>query len=146
MTFTAHQPFHADLLEGIYLAAEPAGYDVALSALTPSRHERRAVESLLDYRCEALILLGPQSVHLAGNGSPAARGLAAPTRPPARRDMSSAWRRTGDLVTAGPIRRASQCQIARRKSRLARTSSIGPSPAGGSSCRMVSCSMTYQPA
>src|SRR5690242_6432183 len=59
--FGAHHPFHADLLEGIYLAAEPAGYDVALSAVTPSREEHRAVESLLDYRCEALILLGPQA-------------------------------------------------------------------------------------
>jgi DNA-binding LacI/PurR family transcriptional regulator len=59
--FDARQSFHADLLEGIYLAAEPAGYDVALSAVTPSRNERRAVESLLDYRCEALILLGPQA-------------------------------------------------------------------------------------
>ncbi len=61
VSFGAHHPFHADLLEGIYLAAEPAGYDVALSALTPSRDEHRAVESLLDYRCEALILLGPQT-------------------------------------------------------------------------------------
>src|SRR5689334_20482446 len=61
VSFGAHHPFHADLLEGIYLAAEPAGYDVALSALTPSRDEHRAVESLLDYRCEALILLGPET-------------------------------------------------------------------------------------
>jgi DNA-binding LacI/PurR family transcriptional regulator len=61
VSFGAHHAFHADLLEGIYLAAEPAGYEVALSALTPSRDEHRAVESLLDYRCEALILLGPQA-------------------------------------------------------------------------------------
>jgi DNA-binding LacI/PurR family transcriptional regulator len=61
VSFGAHHPFHADLLEGIYLAAEPAGYDIALSALTPSRDEHRAIESLLDYRCEALILLGPES-------------------------------------------------------------------------------------
>src|SRR6185437_869488 len=64
VSFGAHYPFHADLLEGVYLAAEPAGYDVALSARTPSRDERRAVESLLDYRCEALILLGPQTSEL----------------------------------------------------------------------------------
>jgi len=61
VSFGAHYPFHADLLEGVYLAAEPAGYDVALSARTPSRDEHRAVESLLDYSCEALILLGPQA-------------------------------------------------------------------------------------
>jgi DNA-binding LacI/PurR family transcriptional regulator len=59
--FGAQHPFHADLLEGIYLAAEPAGYDIALSALTPSRGENRAIEALLDYRCEGLILLGPQT-------------------------------------------------------------------------------------
>jgi DNA-binding LacI/PurR family transcriptional regulator len=61
VVFGAQHAFHADLLEGIYLAAEPAGYDVALSALTPSRDEHRAIEALLDYRCEALILLGPQT-------------------------------------------------------------------------------------
>lgn len=59
--FGAHHAFHGDLLEGIYAIAEPAGYDVALSALTPSRKEQRAIETLLDYRCEALILLGPES-------------------------------------------------------------------------------------
>ena len=61
VTFGAEHPFHADLLEGIYLAAEPAGYDIALSALTPSRGEDRAVEALLDYRCEALLLLGSEA-------------------------------------------------------------------------------------
>lgn len=61
VTFGAEHAFHADLLEGIYAAAEPAGYDVALSALTPSRKEQQAIETLLDYRCEALILLGPQA-------------------------------------------------------------------------------------
>ena len=61
VTFGAEHPFHADLLEGIYLAAEPAGYDIALSALTPSRGEDRAIETLLDYRCEALLLLGSEA-------------------------------------------------------------------------------------
>jgi DNA-binding LacI/PurR family transcriptional regulator len=61
VTFGAHLPFHADLLEGLYQAAEPAGYDIALSARTPSRDEHRAIEALLDYRCEGLILLGPET-------------------------------------------------------------------------------------
>jgi DNA-binding LacI/PurR family transcriptional regulator len=60
VTFNVRHAFHADLLEGIYAAAEPAGYEVVLSALTPSRDERHAVETLLDYRCEALILLGSE--------------------------------------------------------------------------------------
>ena len=61
VTVGAEHPFHADLLEGIYLAAAPAGYDIALSALTPSRGEDRAVGALLDYRCEALLLLGSEA-------------------------------------------------------------------------------------
>ncbi|MGN9846404.1 LacI family DNA-binding transcriptional regulator [Nonomuraea sp. H19] len=58
--FGLQHPFHADLVEGIYAAAEPAGYQVALSAVTAARNERHAVETLLADRCEALILLGPQ--------------------------------------------------------------------------------------
>lgn len=68
-------PFHADLLGGIYLAAEPAGYDIALSALTPSRGEDRAIETLLDYRCEALLLLGSEApaARLEGTAAPAGK-------------------------------------------------------------------------
>ncbi|MEW2401168.1 LacI family DNA-binding transcriptional regulator [Streptomyces sp. NPDC046862] len=59
--FGLQHPFHTDLVEGVYAAAEPAGYQVALSAVAPSRDERHAVESLLGDRCEALILLGPEA-------------------------------------------------------------------------------------
>ncbi|MET7473259.1 LacI family DNA-binding transcriptional regulator [Streptomyces sp. NPDC005648] len=59
--FGLQQPFHADLLESVYAVAEPAGYQIAVSAVTASRDERRAVEALLADRCEALILLGPQA-------------------------------------------------------------------------------------
>jgi DNA-binding LacI/PurR family transcriptional regulator len=59
--FGVQNTFHADLVEGIYAAAEAAGYDVLLSALTPSRDEPRALETLLADRCEALILLGPEA-------------------------------------------------------------------------------------
>ncbi|MEV6057418.1 LacI family DNA-binding transcriptional regulator [Streptomyces sp. NPDC052107] len=59
--FGLQHPFHADLVEGIYAAAEPAGYQIALSAVTAGRGEQRAVETLLADRCEALILLGPQA-------------------------------------------------------------------------------------
>ncbi|WLW57607.1 LacI family DNA-binding transcriptional regulator [Streptomyces sp. YU58] len=59
--FGLQHPFHADLVEGIYATAEPAGYQIALSAVTAERGEQRAVETLLDDRCEALILLGPQA-------------------------------------------------------------------------------------
>ncbi|MFD3312180.1 LacI family DNA-binding transcriptional regulator [Streptomyces sp. NPDC058694] len=59
--FGLQHPFHTDLVEGIYAAAESVGYQVALSAVAPSRGERQAVETLLGDRCEALILLGPQA-------------------------------------------------------------------------------------
>jgi DNA-binding LacI/PurR family transcriptional regulator len=51
--------FHAELLDGLYVAAKETGYELILSVLTPSRDERTAVETLLDFRCEAVILLGP---------------------------------------------------------------------------------------
>ncbi|MCW4351734.1 LacI family transcriptional regulator [Hoyosella sp. YIM 151337] len=58
--FGLQHPFHSDLVEGVYRAAESAGYDVALSAVSQDRKESRAIESLLANRCESLILLGPQ--------------------------------------------------------------------------------------
>jgi DNA-binding LacI/PurR family transcriptional regulator len=60
VVFGVQHPFHGDLVSGLYTAAEAAGYELALSAVTPARNERRAVASLLHDRCEALILLGPQ--------------------------------------------------------------------------------------
>ncbi|MEV0404992.1 LacI family DNA-binding transcriptional regulator [Actinoallomurus sp. NPDC050550] len=56
--FTAQEPFHADLIESIYAATEEVGYDVVLSAVVPSRGERRALEALIASRCEAVVLLG----------------------------------------------------------------------------------------
>ena len=53
--------FHAELVEDLHAAAELVGYDLVLSTLTRSRDEQRAVETLFDFRCEALILLGPDA-------------------------------------------------------------------------------------
>lgn len=52
-------PFHAELIEAIYPAAERHGYDLLLSAYIESRGERAVVEALLDNRCEALLVLNP---------------------------------------------------------------------------------------
>jgi DNA-binding LacI/PurR family transcriptional regulator len=52
-------PFHAELVEDLHEAAEARGYDVVLSTVTRTRDERRATETLVDFRCEALVLLGP---------------------------------------------------------------------------------------
>ncbi|KPI18957.1 transcriptional regulator, LacI family [Actinobacteria bacterium OK074] len=59
--FDLQQPFHADMVEALYAAAESAGYQIALSAVAPSRGERHAAETLLADRCEALILLSPHA-------------------------------------------------------------------------------------
>jgi DNA-binding LacI/PurR family transcriptional regulator len=61
VVFGVQHAFHGDLVSGLYAAAERAGYELALSAVTPGRDEQHAVGSLLQDRCEALVLLGPQS-------------------------------------------------------------------------------------
>ncbi len=52
--------FHAQLVEDVHEAADEHGYDLVLSTVTRTRDEERAVETLLDSRCEALVLLGPE--------------------------------------------------------------------------------------
>ena len=54
-------PFHAELVEEIHVEADRNGYEVVLSTLTRGRDEDRAIETLLDFRCEAVILLGPDA-------------------------------------------------------------------------------------
>jgi len=58
VTMDVRSTFHAELVEGIQAAADAAGYEVVLSAVTSGRPEERAVSTLLDFRCEALLLLG----------------------------------------------------------------------------------------
>jgi DNA-binding LacI/PurR family transcriptional regulator len=52
---------HAQLVEGVDDAAERRGYDLVLSTVTRSRDETHAVDTLLDSRCEALVLFGPEA-------------------------------------------------------------------------------------
>ncbi len=54
-------PFHAELVEEIHVEANRIGYEVVLSTLTRDRDEDRAIETLLDFRCEAVLLLGPDA-------------------------------------------------------------------------------------
>ena len=53
--------FHFDVLDGLYTAAEERGYELILSALTQSRGEERAVQSLQDFRFDALVMIGPDT-------------------------------------------------------------------------------------
>lgn len=61
VVFGIQHAFHADLVTDLYTAARETGYELALSAVTPDRDETEATASLLQDRCEALILLGPQA-------------------------------------------------------------------------------------
>jgi DNA-binding LacI/PurR family transcriptional regulator len=55
------QLFEAELVTGIYPAAESLGYEVLLSANLPDRAESVPIDALLSHRCGGLILLGPAS-------------------------------------------------------------------------------------
>lgn len=59
---TVRNPYHAELVEGLYPVAEELGYDIVLSATAPSRDVRKAIEALLGHRCEGLVLLGPDGI------------------------------------------------------------------------------------
>ncbi len=50
--------FHAELAEHIQAAAAAAGYEIVPSLVTATHDESLAVETLLGFRCESLILLG----------------------------------------------------------------------------------------
>jgi DNA-binding LacI/PurR family transcriptional regulator len=58
---TVHNTFHADLVEAMYTEAEEVGYDLVLSAHAPTRPPEKAVGALLGHRCDALVLLGPET-------------------------------------------------------------------------------------
>ncbi|MBP2392684.1 LacI family DNA-binding transcriptional regulator [Aeromicrobium fastidiosum] len=58
VTFDLQQAFHGDLVEHLYTAAAARGYDLAISAVAPSRGEDVALQALLRERCEVAVLLG----------------------------------------------------------------------------------------
>ena len=60
VTFAVPQAFHADVVECLYAAVADTGYDLVLSATTGTRTELQAVESLLQDRCAALVLVSPE--------------------------------------------------------------------------------------
>ena len=68
VVFNVTEPYHAELVELLYEAADAEGYAVTLSATGPRRGEREAVESLLDLGAEAVIIIAPSGTagQLAG--------------------------------------------------------------------------------
>jgi DNA-binding LacI/PurR family transcriptional regulator len=59
VTFGLHHGFHGELVEAMYAPAENTGYELVLTGFAPSRSEGRAIDDLLAYRCEAVIVVGP---------------------------------------------------------------------------------------
>lgn len=57
VTMTPGNPYHGELLEEIQAVADERGYEVVLATVTRSHDEQRAIETLVDSNCEALILL-----------------------------------------------------------------------------------------
>ena len=60
MTINIRNSFHAELAEDVVAAADLAGYQVVLGAVTPTHGEAQVIDTLLDFRCEALLLVGPE--------------------------------------------------------------------------------------
>ena len=88
--------FHAEMVEDIVEAADRAGYEVVLGPVTATHGEARVIDTLLDFRCEAVILLGPESEV----GTLTAMGTRLPTVVVGRRVASSSL----DVVRAADAR------------------------------------------
>ncbi|HEY0002962.1 MAG TPA: LacI family DNA-binding transcriptional regulator [Actinoplanes sp.] len=96
VVFAVEHPFHDDMLTGLYDAADKIGYDLTLSATTPRRNERTAIAGLLQDRCAALVLLGPQI--------PAAELATLAARIPVVAMMRGVRQRTVDVVRTDEAR------------------------------------------
>jgi DNA-binding LacI/PurR family transcriptional regulator len=59
VTLVPSSLYHGELVEEIQAAASAAGYELVLSSITGLQGEGSSIETLIDFRCEALILLGP---------------------------------------------------------------------------------------
>ncbi|WP_322097359.1 LacI family DNA-binding transcriptional regulator [Nakamurella alba] len=60
VTMQVRNAFHAQLVEEIQAAADAAGYQIVLSAVSRTHDEQRALDTLLEFRCEALLLIGAE--------------------------------------------------------------------------------------
>ena len=60
VTINIRNSFHTEIVEHIVAAADRAGYEVVLGAVTPTHDEAKVIETLLDFRCEGILLIGPE--------------------------------------------------------------------------------------
>lgn len=58
VVFQTRQPFHSELLDGLYAATAGLPNRLILSAVSETRDETVAIHDLVSYRCGALVLLG----------------------------------------------------------------------------------------
>ena len=61
VTINIRNSFHTEIAEHIVAAADRAGYEVVLGAVTPTHGETKVIETLLDFRCEGILLIGPET-------------------------------------------------------------------------------------
>ena len=59
VAFGVGHEFHADLISDLYAAADRYGLELVLSGVTERRSEQQAIAELLDFRCDAVLALGP---------------------------------------------------------------------------------------
>ena len=59
VTFGVGHEFHAELIGGLYAAAQRHRYELTLSGVTRHRGEAAAIRDLMAFRCDAAVLLGP---------------------------------------------------------------------------------------
>jgi DNA-binding LacI/PurR family transcriptional regulator len=58
--FHADQSSMQDILPAMYKSAKNAGFNLIISAVSKSHNENEAIEELLGYRCEGLVLAGTE--------------------------------------------------------------------------------------
>jgi DNA-binding LacI/PurR family transcriptional regulator len=112
VAFGVGHPFHGELIDGLYTAADAADYEVVLSGVTRRRSEQTAVQTLLSERCEAVVLLGStltsaEMARLAGRLALVSvlRGVRAPGVDVVRTDDADGLRQSvGHLAGLGHTR------------------------------------------
>src|SRR5215470_6444354 len=60
VTLNLRTAFHAELVEGIQSAAARSGYEIVPAFVTADHDEAHAIQTLLEFRCESLLLVGTQ--------------------------------------------------------------------------------------
>jgi DNA-binding LacI/PurR family transcriptional regulator len=60
VVFALRRPFEVELVEHMYPAVQKLTYNLLLGAITATRSQETVIDELLRYRCEGLIVVGPE--------------------------------------------------------------------------------------